>query len=169
MLIKKKIGNLSSFNVGNRLIDYIPVEWHECRKRILHKKTGSGKDIVLKFLTEPQNLQQDDVLYADEKRVVVVEILPCEVMVIAPENMLQMALVCYEIGNKHLPLFYEDDALLIPFDQPTFRLLEASGFNPSFQRRKLMNQLQTTVAPHAHFRSSDTLFSRIMKLSATNE
>ena len=169
MLVKKKIGNLSSFNVGDRIIDRIPVEWYECRKRILHKKTGSGKDIVMKFLAESQNLQQDDVLYADEKRVVVVEIIPCEVMMIRPENLFQMALISYEIGNKHLPLFYEDDNLLIPFDQPTFRLLEASGYQPSFQRRKLMNQLQTTVSPHAHSRNNETLFSRIMKLAATNE
>jgi len=169
MLVKKKIGNLSSYHMGDRMIDYLPLEWYECRKRILHKKTGSGKDLVLKFLSEPQNLQQDDVLFVDEKMVVVVEIMPCEVMVIRPENMMQMALVCYEIGNKHLPLFYEEEALLIPFDQPTFRVLEASGFKPSFQRRKLMNQLHTTVSPHVHFRNNETLFSKVMKLAATNE
>jgi urease accessory protein len=169
MLVKKKIGNLSSFDANDRVIDYLPIEWFECRKRILHKKTGGGKDIVLKFLNEPQNLQQDDVVFADEKRVVVVEIMPCDVMVIQPENMMQMALVCYEIGNKHLPLFYEEEALLVPFDQPTFRLLEAAGFRLSFQRRKLTNQLHTTVSPHVHFRSSETLFSKVMKLAATNE
>jgi urease accessory protein len=169
MLVKKKIGNLSSFDIGSRVIDYLPVEWFESKKRILHKKTGSGTEMILKFLGDAQNLQQDDVLYADDKKAVVVEILPCEVMVVRPENMYQMALVCYEIGNKHLPLFWDDEMLLIPFDNPTFRLLEAAGFKPSFQRRKLLQQLNTTVTPHAHFRNNETLFSRIMKLSATNE
>jgi len=44
MLIQKKIGNLSDFETGQRTVDYIFLEWHETRKRILRKKTQAGKD-----------------------------------------------------------------------------------------------------------------------------
>jgi urease accessory protein len=162
MLIKEKIGNLDSFEDGGRQIDRLPVEWYECSKRILHKKTGSGRDVVLKFLKEAQYLQQDDVLYADDSSIIVIEVLACDAIAIKPGTMQEMAVACYEIGNKHLPLFYEDETLLIPFDAPTFRLLEAVGLQPEMQNRKLVNQLRTTVQPHAHA-GGESLFAKILK------
>ena len=165
MLIKEKIGNLTAFADDGRTIDRLPLEWHECNKRILHKKTGGGREIVLKFLAEAQCLQQDDVLYADESMLIVVDVLACEAISIRPETMYAMALACYEIGNKHLPLFYEDDTLLIPYDAPTHRLLQASGLNPEIQKKKLLHQLRTSVLPHAHT-GNESLFSRILKLTS---
>jgi urease accessory protein len=76
-----------------------------------------------------------------------------------------MAYVCYEIGNKHLPLFYDKDELLVPYDAPVFRMLEASGFNPVRQQRKLLSQLKTTVAPHNHAGTRESLFSKILQLT----
>jgi urease accessory protein len=78
-----------------------------------------------------------------------------------------MASVCYEIGNKHLPLFYESDELLVPFELPLFRLLSAQGYDVKQEERKLLQPLKTTVSPHEHGGSS--LFSKIMKLTTSNE
>lgn len=172
MLIKQKIGNLTTIDLQGRVIDRLPLEWHECNKRILHKRTASGRDVVLKFLGEGQSLQEDDVLYADENSVIAVEILPCEAIVLKPVNMYQMAYACYEIGNKHLPLFFEDDALLSPYDAPVYRQLVATGFEPQLQRRKLLYPLRTTVSVHSHAEmKSESLFSKILKLTTatTNE
>ncbi|HUC82304.1 MAG TPA: urease accessory protein UreE [Flavisolibacter sp.] len=168
MLIKEKMGNLSSFATDMRKIERLPLEWYECSKRILHKKTDSGREVTLKFLKEAQHLQQDDVLYADDHCMIVVEVLACQAVALQPTTMYEMALVCYEIGNKHLPLFYQEDMLLIPYDAPTFRLLQASGLKPELQMQKLVNQLQTTVLPHAHS-GGESLFSKILKLTSSNE
>lgn len=167
MVIKEKIGNLSSFADNGRTIDRLPLEWFECNKRILHKKTGSGREVVLKFMNESQMLQQDDVLYADEKLAIVVEVMACEVVVIKPASLYEMAMISYEIGNKHLPLFYENEMLLIPFDAPTHRLLEASGFQTEVQKRKLLHPLRTTVSPHQH-QAGESLFSKILKLTGSS-
>lgn len=168
MLIKEKLGNLSSFDVANRCVDKLLLEWWECNKRILHKRTESGRDFTIKFLKEAQNLKQDDVLYADETALVVVDVLPCEAIVLKPSSMYEMAFVCYEIGNKHLPLFYEDNALLIPFDAPTHRMLKASGFGIAIENRKFLNPLRTTVSPHAHS-GGESLFSKILKLTTSGD
>jgi urease accessory protein len=165
MIVKEKIGNLSSFNDEGRFIDRLPLEWFETSKRIMHKRTGSGKEIVLKFLDKTPNLQQDDVLHADEQSLIVVEIISCETIVIIPRSTYEMAYVCYEIGNKHLPLFFEENLLLIPFDDPTFKMLLALGFAVTQQKRKLLNQLRTSVAPHSHTGENKSLFSRLMKLT----
>lgn len=166
MIIKETLGQLETFDCANRTIDRLPLEWFETGKRILHKRTHSGTEIILKFLGEAPALQKDDVVYADEITLIVIDIIACEVIVIQPTTMYQMALACYEIGNKHLPLFYEDDLLLIPFDAPVFRMLQALHFNVEKETKKLLHPLKTSVAPHAH-RGAESLFSRILKLTTT--
>ena len=166
MVIKEKRGNLSNINDKCRFIDRLSLEWYETNKRILHRQTGSGKEVTLKFLTEAPNLQQDDVLYEDENSLIVVEILSCEAIVLKPASLYAMAYACYEIGNKHLPLFYENDSLLIPYEAPLFRTLQAAGFEPQRQHRKLLHPIRTTVLPHTHTgEKKESLFTKILNLT----
>jgi urease accessory protein len=162
MLIQEKIGHINSFAINNRAIDWLPLQWYEARKRILRKETNSGKEIAIKFLNENPELADGDILFADDNSIIAVSILTCNCIVIQPMNMFEMASVCYEIGNKHLPLFYEADQLLVPFENPLYKLLLAQGYDVKQESRKLLQSLKTTVTPHDT--SSETLFSKIMKL-----
>jgi urease accessory protein len=165
MLIKEKIGNLSSFEDDGRAIDRLPLEWYECTKRILHKKTGNGREVVLKFLKEAHQLQPDDVLYADAECLIVVDVLPCEAIVLTPASMYEMAYACYAIGNKHLPIYYNNDALVLPYDPPILKVLQTAGLKPEVQKKQLTGQLITTgVSTHAHDRGV-SLLSKILKLT----
>jgi urease accessory protein len=164
MIIREKRGTLKDLKQAGRVVDWLQLEWYETSKRILHKRTLAGVELTLKFLAEAPNLQQNDVLYADEKTIIAIAILPCEVIVIQPGSMHQMAAACYEIGNKHLPLFYEDDLLLIPYEAPLFRLLQAAGFTIRKEEKQLLQPLKTSVVAHEH-RSSESLFSKILKLT----
>ena len=165
MLIKEKIGRLKDFDVSVHTIDWLLIEWYETSKRILHKKTTAGNEVHLKFLKENPNLQQDDVLLIEKDFLIVVDIIPTDVIVLKPSTMHDMAMLCYEIGNKHLPLYYEDEMLLMPFEEPLFRWLTASGFEPVKHFLKLRNPLRTSVAAHGH---SESLFSKILKLTSTS-
>jgi urease accessory protein len=162
MLIQQKIGHIHSFAVNNKKIDWLPLQWYEAKKRIWRKQTTGGKEVAVKFLHENLELTEGDILFEDKDMVIVVSILPCDCIVVTPQNMFQMASVCYEIGNKHLPLFYEAEQLLVPFENPLYRLLLAQGYTVQQESRKLLQPLKTTVAPHGA--GSETLFSKIMKL-----
>jgi urease accessory protein len=148
MLIQEKIGHINTFEIKERSIDLVLLEWYEARKRILRKTTVSGKEILLKFLNVNPELTDDDILYADESTIISVSILPCNCIVMQPKNVFEVASLCYEIGNKHLPLFYEADELMVPFETPLFNLLSAQGYAVRQQERKLLHPLKTTVAPH---------------------
>lgn len=167
MIIQQKKGKLDSVIINNHSIDYIELEWHETGKRILHKRTQSGIAVSLKFLQENPALTEGDILYEDDNRIIAVTILSCEVIAIKPASLFEMASVCYEIGNKHLPLFYENDELLVPFEKPLFRLLTAQGYVVRQDKLKLLHPLKTTVSPHAH--SGSSLFSKIMQLTNSAE
>lgn len=167
MLVTQKRGNINEINSDGRLIDMVELHWYESAKRILHKTTQHGISISMKFLNESQHLTDGDVLYEDAESLIVVDILPTEAIVIVPANMKEMAAICYEIGNKHLPLFYYDDVLLVPYEKPLFNLLSSAGYNVKQQNKKLIYPLKTTVTPHGS--SSESLFSKILKRTASSE
>lgn len=162
MIITKKIRKLSKEE--NLPSDIVWIHWYETNKRILHKQTVAGKNISLRFLNENPALQAGDVLYEDGKEMIVVDILAAEAIVIKPSNMFEMASLCYEIGNKHLPLFYEEEILLVPYEKPLHQYLLAAGYQITIEERKLQHALRTTVSPHGN-NNGETLFSRIMKLT----
>lgn len=164
MIIHKKLGRLNDIILEDRYIDLLPIEWYETNKRILHKQTNSGKPVVIKFLNQSPDLTQDDVIFADGQCIVAIDIQPCDAIIIQPASMQQMAAVCYEIGNKHLPLFLQGDEVLVPYEAPLLRMLTAAGFNPLREKRKLLHPLRTTVSPHGHS-GNVSLFSKILQLT----
>jgi urease accessory protein len=162
MLIQEKIGHINSFQINNQTIDLLQLEWYEARKRILNKQTNNGKEVSLKFLNANPEFTEGDILYADEITIILVSILPCSCIVLQPKNMFEMASVCYEIGNKHLPLFYEADELMVPFEMPLFNLLLVQGYAAKQEEKKLLHPLKTTVAPHS-VSISKSVFSKIVQ------
>lgn len=164
MIIREKAGRIGDYRGLDIEPDWLELEWFETRKRILHKTTSRGLAVSMKFLTESPEITEGDVLYVDAERLIVARILPCDCMVVKPGSLFETASLCYEIGNKHLPLFFEDNALLVPFEAPLYRLLVAQGYAVLRDERKLLQPLKTTVSPHASG-SSGSLFSKIMQLT----
>ena len=164
MLIKEKIGNINFFPINNREIDYLQLEWYETGKRILHKKTNSGREVVMKFLSETHRLTEGDIIYENDFTIIMIEIKECDVIIIRPRSMYEMASVCYEIGNKHLAAYFQHDEILVAFEAPLFNLLFSAGYDLSREKRKLINPLKTSVLPHGRS-GQEGLFSKIMKLT----
>jgi len=162
MLIKERIGVLGSFELRGRVVDVLELEWYETGKRIMRKRTRSGREVAMRFMSERPALKEGDVLYADMDLVIVVSILPCEVMAIRMGDLHAVASVCYEIGNRHLPLYYEGEELLAPYEEPLYRWLVAGGYEVSRDVRKLVSPLRSTVAGHVH--AEGGLLSRILKI-----
>ncbi|MBX2962627.1 MAG: urease accessory protein UreE [Cyclobacteriaceae bacterium] len=166
MIIEQKAGTLQDTSIGSRTIDYLRLEWFETSKRVLRRKTDSGREIAIRFFKEGQRLNQDDIVFMDDQAVVVVDIKPCDAIEVSPKSLLEMGTVCYEIGNKHLPLFIQDDMVLIPFEDPIYKWLDAKGFNPKKVHTRLLNLLNSTVQPHTHpLGIGGSLFSKIMGLN----
>ena len=154
---------LENVSAANRSVDVLPLEWFETSKRVLRRNTVNGREIALRFLREAPALQEGDMLWMDENVVICVRILPAHAIVLTPLNMSDMAAICYEIGNKHLPLFLSGDQVLIPFEEPLFKWLDARGYKPVKEQRILTNMLRSNVLPHNH---TTTLFSKIMQLTS---
>jgi urease accessory protein len=141
MLITEIIGNINFFNANNRKIDYLLLEWHETNKRILHKKTIGGLDVIMEFVKQNPSLSEGDIIYEDDFNVIAIEIKECETIVLRPKSMLEMGRICNEIGKSDQQVFYQSDEILIAFEDSLFRSLSAAGYNISVENRKLFTPL----------------------------
>lgn len=167
IVVNEVIGTRSDIENSAKQVELVELEWFELGKRIQSKRTSSGTDIAIRLLGEGQRLRHDDILYTDKDKIIIVDLLPCEAIAIKPSSMYEMGKVCYEIGNKHMPLYIQDETVLMPFEMPMFRWLEASGFNPEKVLRRLLVPLRSNVAPHGHGAGS-SLFTKIMNIASGN-
>ena len=171
MIINEILGNKSNMDLTDLEIDFLELEWFETSKRIQSKTTNSGEQISIKFLKEGQRLSQDDVLFKDSKKAIIINIRECEAIVVVPTSLLEMGTVCYEIGNKHAPMFIQDNQILIPFEEPIFKWLSTSGYNPIKEKRQLRNMLRSTHASNGHTHGNEhsndkPLFNKIINLAS---
>ncbi|MEP7253421.1 MAG: urease accessory protein UreE [Ginsengibacter sp.] len=167
MLITKKYGNIYSSPVLHKSIDVLPVEWYETGKRILHRTTAGGVNVTLKFLSENPNLQDGDILWEEGDAMIVVQMIPTQCIIIAPVSINAAGALCYEIGNRHLPLFHDENELLIPYDAPLHNLLQASEYMIRIEERKLKYPFKTTVLPHVQVAGNDSIPAKVLPLSIT--
>ena len=166
MIVQEVIGNVSNIAADNKKVDLLQIEWFESAKKIQRKRSDEGMDLAIKILREGQRLHEGDILFEDATKRIVVSIKPCDAIVIQPQSLLEMGTVCYEIGNKHLPIFIQDDQVLIPFEDPLYKWLEAAGYKPKKAYRQLLNLLKANVSPHGHEEPGNSLFTRIINLAA---
>ncbi|PSL27048.1 urease accessory protein UreE [Chitinophaga ginsengisoli] len=165
IIIEKIEGNVVNGSAAQRVIDPLLLEWFETGKRLLRRHTQGGQEVALRFMREAPMLQQGDIVWMDDKKAIAIDIIPAAAIVLQPVTMKDMATVCYEIGNKHLPLFLEGNEVLVPYEEPLFRWLEAKGHHPMKEQRRLTNMLRSNIIPHEHG-SSGSLFSKIMQLAS---
>ena len=157
MICEQVLGNLKSGDFADYEVHYVDIEWHETFKRLHKKVTQQGEEIGIRLGNDilKVGLKQGDVLYAENRQVIVVNIPKCKSIVIGiDENHIHMlGKVCYEIGNKHAALFWGENhrQLVTPYDKPTLMLLQKlQGINVKVADVKLDLEkgIQTTVHTH---------------------
>ncbi|MDU8923330.1 urease accessory protein UreE [Pasteurellaceae bacterium LIM206] len=161
-IIQEVIGNFDKLKQAGRIsdqsVDYIALQWYEADRNILRKASRNGHEVAFRLLKEGSRLKHNDVVFISNKLVLVIEILPSDTIVLSPKTLPDMARACYEIGNKHSPLFLDGDELLLTYDKPMFEWLAAAGFNPHREQRRLTDALRANSAQgvnHRHSHSHD--------------
>ena len=128
MLCEQVLGKLEDLDVSGKTVEYVDIEWHEAFKRIHKKITDQGREVGIRMDDSilSRGLFQGDVIYQDETVIVAVNTPPCEIIEIAlaPGHEKMAAKVCYEIGNRHAPLFWgEKDTFITIYNEPMLVML----------------------------------------------
>lgn len=104
--------------------DLVELEWFDTEKRILRVRTVGGQEIGFRNLSGAP-LQDGDILFEDEQQRIVVSILRCLCLIFHPRDKMEMARVCFEIGNRHLPVYINEKAeVILAYESPVHQFLK---------------------------------------------
>ena len=156
MLCEKVLGKLEEMDAAGRRVEYVDIEWHEAFKKIHRKNTDQGTDVGIRMddTVLSRGLFQGDVIYADDEVIIVVNTPPCEVIEISltEGHHMMAAKVCYEIGNRHAPLFWGEKGTFITiYDEPMMAMVtKIHGVHAEKKLAKLDFDKRISAAIHNH-------------------
>ena len=143
MIIENIKGNIAEEEFKGLKVDHLDVNWYEARKRIQKLKTRNGVEVGLRLDSETlsRGLLQGDVLEILDDAAIVVNIKEDECIAVELNDKLAVAKVCYEIGNRHAPLFFAEDynEVIMPYNKPMLEMLKKLGANPQVKMMKMLN------------------------------
>ncbi|MHC0038503.1 urease accessory protein UreE [Pseudoneobacillus sp. C159] len=139
MIVEQIITNLEELEreeIIKRHIEKVYLESSELVKRIQRVTTDHGKELGIR-LTNPRDLMAGDVLYMDEKNMIVIEVLSDDLLVIKPRNINEMGNIAHQLGNRHLPAQFEGDEMLVQYDYLVEELLQELRIPFNREERKV--------------------------------
>ena len=146
--LAEPIGNLAVFAVGGRRLERIAVPSDDCAKRVLRFETSAGP-VGLRFEGE-RRLRDGDVVHADAELVVAVAVEADDVLVGRPPTVAAALALAHALGNRHLPVQIDGDAIVVRFDPLLPALFAESGVPAVREARVVARPFRHAHAPHRH-------------------
>ncbi|QNU02663.1 urease accessory protein UreE [Peribacillus butanolivorans] len=139
MIIEKVVTNLEKMDtneIKKRHIEKVYLESAHLMKRIQRVKTDHGNELGIR-LKEHRDLLAGDVLYMDDKNMIVIDVLSDDLLVISPRSIKEMGTIAHQLGNRHLPAQFEEEDMLVQYDYLVEELLQELGIPFKREERKV--------------------------------
>ncbi|TXK29655.1 urease accessory protein UreE [Pontibacter qinzhouensis] len=118
-------------------IDFFEIEWYEAYKSRMRKQTQGGVEVLVDKGNRVA-FEDGDLLYLSDDRAILLKMKPCDCVVLRPRSLQEVGTICFEIGNKHVPIFITDDnEVCVAYDAPLYQLLLSGGFELEIEERVL--------------------------------
>lgn len=134
--IETNIENLEREEIIRRHIEKVILESDHLVKRVQRVKTDHGREIGIR-LKEARDLVAGDVLYMDEKNMIVIDVMADDLLVISPKSVFEMGTIAHQLGNRHLPAQFEADVMMVQYDYLVEELLNELNIPYKREKRKV--------------------------------
>ncbi|KAB2330219.1 urease accessory protein UreE [Cytobacillus depressus] len=139
MIVEQIVTNIEEMEkeeIIKRHIEKVYLESANLVKRIQRVKTDHGKEIGIR-LKDHRDLIAGDVLFMDEKNLIVIDVVSDDLLVISPRNLEEMGTIAHQLGNRHLPAQFEDADMLVQYDYLVEELLNELHIPHKREKRKV--------------------------------
>ncbi|BFH64074.1 urease accessory protein UreE [Paenibacillus azoreducens] len=139
MIIEEIIANIEHLDreeIGKRHIEKVYLESADLVKRIQRVTTDHGNEIGIR-LKQQRDLVAGDVLYMDDKNMIIVDVHSDDLLVIRPRSLQEMGNIAHQLGNRHLPAQFERDEMLVQYDYLVEELLVQLHIPHAREERKV--------------------------------
>lgn len=123
MIVEKVIGNVATLEKKAPHTERVHMNSDDLVKRIQRVVTDHGKEIGIR-LKDNRDLIDGDVLYMDERNMIVISVKDDDLLVIQPTSIQQMGGIAHQLGNRHLPAQFEGNEMLVQYDYLVEELLQ---------------------------------------------
>lgn len=139
MIIEKIVTNIKDLDASElekRHKEKVYLESAHLMKRIQRVETDHGRELGIR-LKDPRDFEAGDVLFMDDKNMIIIEVLSDDLIVISPRSMHEMGTIAHQLGNRHLPAQFEADDMLVQYDYLVEELLQELGIPFKREDRKV--------------------------------
>lgn len=126
LIIEKVVANIDELDheeIAKRHQEKVYLESADLVKRIQRVTTDHDRELGIR-LKEARDLVAGDVLFMDEKNMIVVDVLTDDLIVISPRSIHEMGTIAHQLGNRHLPAQFQGEEMLVQYDYLVEELLE---------------------------------------------
>ena len=150
MIFNQVLGNINDINDSNNLhIEKIYISSEDSLKRIMRVNSDHNHEYGI-ALSENIELKDGDILYRDDKNIIIVKIKGDDVLVIKPNSMTDMGIIAHSLGNRHLQAQFEDGKMIIQYDALVEGELKRDNINYSRENLKLKKAFRHVEFGHTH-------------------
>ncbi|MCP1189641.1 urease accessory protein UreE [Priestia flexa] len=147
MLIEQIVGNVATLEKKAPHIEKVYLESDYLLKRVQRVVTDHGKELGIR-LKDNRELVDGDVLYMDEKNMIVIQVIADDLLTIQPTSIKQMGEIAHQLGNRHLPAQFEENEMLVQYDYLVEELLNELSI--PYKREKRTVQKAFRHIGHSH-------------------
>ncbi|GGI99486.1 urease accessory protein UreE [Alicyclobacillus cellulosilyticus] len=148
MILEARVGHVSTHPLDGRTVERIRLSSHDLAKRLLRVTTDAGREVGIR-LPEGTELRDGDILWMDDRVAIVIDVLPEELLVVGPRSLREMGEVAHQLGNRHIPVQFADDLLLVQYDYLVERLLQELEVPYRRETRKVARPFRHVGHHHA--------------------
>ncbi|WP_139691664.1 urease accessory protein UreE [Sporolactobacillus terrae] len=138
-MINKIIGSMNelSFEEQSKYhIEKVYVKNEDLAKRLHHLVSDHNREISI-LLEKGNHLHVGDIIEKTEKNLLIVDVLNEDVLVIYPSSMRQMGIIAHNLGNRHLPAQFTENAMIIQYDPVAETYLCENKFTYQRENRRV--------------------------------
>ena len=150
MIFNQVLGNINEIdNLNDAHIEKIYITSEEALKRIMRVNSDHNHEYGI-ALDENVELKDGDILYKDDKNIVVIKIKGDDVLVIKPKCMTEMGVIAHSLGNRHLQAQFEEGKMIIQYDALVESELKREKIDYSRESLKLKKAFRHVEFGHTH-------------------
>ena len=150
MIFNQVLGNINDIeDLNNVHIEKTYITSEESLKRIMRVNSDHNHEYGI-ALSENIELKDGDILYHDDKNIIIVKIKGDDVLVIKPNSMTEMGVIAHSLGNRHLQAQFEDGKMIIQYDALVENELKKDGIKYSRENLKLKKAFRHVEFGHTH-------------------
>ena len=150
MIFNQVLGNINEIdNLNDAHIEKIYITSEEALKRIMRVNSDHNHEYGI-ALSENIELKDGDILYRDDKNIIIVKIKGDDVLVIKPNSITEMGIIAHSLGNRHLQAQFEDGKMIIQYDALVEGELKRDNINYSRENLKLKKTFRHVEFGHTH-------------------